>query len=213
MIKMKLNKRMMRVITYGLLGIMFFVCSLPTYAWTYTIKRGDSLYKLSRRFGTKVDTLKAVNRLPGDQIWAGGQLWIPDAPQQARTQQATTTSNVNSGDLYLLARLINGEARGEPFTGQVAVGAVILNRVKSGKFPNTIAGNIYKAGEFESVANGQIWQPLTNNALKAAKAALSGWDPSGGALYFYNPAKVYNPYNWIWSRTVVNRIGRHVFAL
>lgn len=208
MSEMRLNKRMMHVVTYGLLGIVFFVCSIPTYAWTYNIQRGDTLYLLSRRYGTTVETLKAVNRLPGDQIWAGGKLWIPDAPQKARTPQ-----NISEGDLYLLARLINGEARGEPFTGQVAVGAVILNRVKSGKFPNTIAGNIYKAGEFESVANGQIWQPLTNSAVRAAKAALNGWDPSGGALYFYNPAKVYNPYNWIWSRTVINRIGRHVFAL
>ncbi|HHT05619.1 MAG TPA: LysM peptidoglycan-binding domain-containing protein [Hydrogenispora sp.] len=210
---MKLNKWMMRVVTYGLLGIMFFVCSIPTYAWTYNIQWGDSLYTLSRRFGTEVDTLKAVNQLPGDQIWAGGKLWIPDAPQQAQTKATTRAQKVNDGDLYLLARLINGEARGESFTGQVAVGAVILNRVKSGKFPNTIAGNIYKAGEFESVANGQIWQPLTSSAVKAAKAALSGWDPSGGALYFYNPAKITNPYNWIWSRTVINRIGRHVFAL
>ncbi len=148
---MKLNKRMMRIVTYGLLVIMFFGYSIPAHAWTYQIRWGDSLYKLSRRFGTDVATLKAVNKLSGDRIRAGGKLWIPDAPKQARAQ-ASTLSKVNNGDLYLLARLINGEARGETFTGQVAVGAVILNRVKSGKFPKTIAGNIYKAGEFESVA-------------------------------------------------------------
>lgn len=209
---MKLNKRMMRIVTYGLLVIMFFGYSIPAHAWTYQIRWGDSLYKLSRRFGTDVATLKAVNKLSGDRIRAGGKLWIPDAPKQARAQ-ASTLSKVNNGDLYLLARLINGEARGETFTGQVAVGAVILNRVKSGKFPKTIAGNIYKAGEFESVANGQIWQPLTSSAVKATKAALGGWDPSGGALYFYNPAKIRNPYSWIWSRKVINRIGRHVFAV
>ncbi|NLM37340.1 MAG: LysM peptidoglycan-binding domain-containing protein [Firmicutes bacterium] len=169
---------------------------------------------MSRRFGTNVATLKTVNRLSSDRIRAGGKLWIPEAPWKTTARVSTPQKvKVSSEDLYLLARLINGEARGEPFTGQVAVGAVILNRVKSGKFPKTIAGNIYKARQFESVANGQIWQPLTRSAVQAAKAALNGWDPSGGALYFYNPAKIRNPYSWIWSRKVVNRIGRHVFAV
>lgn len=210
---MRLNEKMLKGVTYGLLGIMLFVCSSPVYAWTYNVQWGDSLYKLSQRYGTEVNTLKAVNQLPSDQILAGGKLWIPDAQPEARTNSVATPQSANDSDLYLLARLINGEARGEPFEGQVAVGAVILNRVKSGKFPRTIAGNIYKAGEFESVANGQIWQPLTDSALKAAKTALSGWDPSRGALYFYNPAKVYNPYSWIWSRPIIHRIGQHVFAL
>lgn len=210
---LKLNVQRMKVAIYGLLGIMMFVCSSPVYAWTYRVQWGDSLYTLSQRYGTDINTLKAANQLPGDQILAGGKLWIPDKQPETRAKAATAPSSVNAGDLYLLARLINGEARGEPFEGQVAVGAVILNRMKSGKFPRTIAGNIYKAGEFESVANGQIWQPLASSTLKAAKAALSGWDPSGGALYFYNPAKIHNPYSWIWSRPVIHRIGQHVFAL
>ncbi|HEY8391734.1 MAG TPA: cell wall hydrolase [Capillibacterium sp.] len=208
-----LKKRKMKLVTYSLLGIMIFACSSPVYAWTYQVRWGDSLYTLAQRYGTEINTLKAANRLSGDQIWAGGKLWIPERQPAAQTTRAAAPAGVSERDLYLLARLINGEARGEPFTGQVAVGAVILNRVKSGKFPNTIAGNIYKAGEFESVANGQLWQLLTGSALKAAKAALSGWDPTGGALYFYNPAKIHNPYSWIWSRPVINRIGRHVFAV
>ena len=210
---MKLNDKMVKGVIYGLLGIMLIVCSSPAYAWTYNVQWGDSLYTLSRRYATDINTLKAVNQLPNDQILAGGKLWIPDEQPETRAKAATLQHNVNTGDLYLLARLINGEARGEPFEGQVAVGSVILNRVKSGKFPRTIAGNVYKAGEFESVANGQIWQPLTSSALKAAKAAFSGWDPSGGALYFFNPAKIHNPYSWIWSRSVIHRIGQHVFAL
>lgn len=164
---------------------------------------------MSKNYGTEVQDLRAANKLSSDKILAGTKIWIPEGkPSPVRKAQSTQGSN----DLYLLARLINGEARGESFTGQVAVGAVILNRVKSGKFPNTIAGNVYKELQFESVANGQIWQPLTTTAIKAAGAALNGWDPTGGALYFYNPAKVYNKYNWIWSRPIINRIGNHVFA-
>jgi N-acetylmuramoyl-L-alanine amidase len=123
------------------------------------------------------------------------------------------SSSQFSDELYLLARLINGEAGGESFEGQVAVGAVIINRINSGKFPTTITDNVYQGRQFESVANGEIWRPLTTSSLKAAEAALSGWDPSGGALYFYNPAKIYSKYNWIWSRPIINRIGAHVFAL
>lgn len=209
---MKMNNKIRKSITYGLLITILFVCSTPAYGWTYTIQWGDSLYKLSQRYGVEVNTLQKANRLPSAKILAGEKLWIPEA-QPTPKVQAAPAQNANSDEVYLLARLINGEARGESFEGQVAVGAVILNRVKAQNFPDTIAGNVYKPGEFESVANGQIWQPLTGSALKAARAALSGWDPSGGALYFYNPSKVYNPYNWIWSRPIINRIGQHVFAL
>lgn len=168
------------------------------------------MYQLSERYGTEVNDLKDANKLSSDKILAGGEIWIPDSnPMQNSQIQGAENSN----DFYLLARLINGEARGESFEGQVAVGAVILNRVKSNKFPNTIAGIIYQETQFESVANGEFWQPLTDSSIKAAEAALKGWDPAGGALYFYNPAKIYSKYNWIWSRPIINRIGSHVFAL
>lgn len=207
---MKIKKKtFLKALTFCLLVTGMLISTTPAYAWTYNIKWGDSLYKLSKNYGAEVRDLKAANKLSSNKILAGTKIWISDSePSQVRKAQSTQGSN----DLYLLARLINGEARGESFTGQVAVGAVILNRVKSGNFPNTIAGNIYKGLQFESVANGQIWQPLTANAIKAAEAALNGWDLTGGALYFYNPAKVYNRYNWIWSRPVINRIGNHVFA-
>ena len=204
------NKLIMNVIAYGFLFINLFINSTPVYAWTYNVQWGDSLFKLSERYGTQVNELKNANKLSSDRIFAGRKVWIPDSNPMPNTQLSSIHYN---NDLYLLARLINGEARGESFEGQVAVGAVIINRINSGKFPTTITDNVYQGMQFESVANGEIWRPLTTSSLKAAEAALSGWDPSGGALYFYNPAKIYSKYNWIWSRPIINRIGAHVFAL
>ena len=205
---MKLKKRIITglcAVTLFCSGVMAFAS--PAMAWTYRIEKGDSLFKLAKEFGTKVNTLRNTNGLQSDLILAGETLWIPDT--MAKPMQNSRGQN----DLYLLARLISGEARGESYQGQVAVGAVIMNRLNSGDFPNTIAGNIFKRGEFESVSNGQIWETVTESALKAAKAAISGADPTGGALYFYNPAKVRSKTNWIWSRQVTGRIGAHVFAI
>ncbi|MEW5762443.1 MAG: cell wall hydrolase [Bacillota bacterium] len=112
--------------------------------------------------------------------------------------------------LYLLARVIEGEAADEPFLGKVAVGAVILNRVRDARFPKTISGVIFQPWAFESVSNGMMWRPLSNESLRAAQAALAGWDPTYGALYFWNPAKAVSP--WIWTRAIITWIGRHVFA-
>lgn len=121
------------------------------------------------------------------------------------TKKTTANNNVN-----LLARAISGEARGEPYEGQVAVGAVILNRVNSSKFPNTLAGVIYQSGAFDSVKDGQINMEPTSTALKAAQDALSGWDPTGGCIYFFNPST--STSKWIWSRPIVRTIGKHCFA-
>lgn len=121
------------------------------------------------------------------------------------TGKSTANNNVN-----LLARAISGEARGEPYEGQVAVGAVILNRVNSSQFPNTISGVIYQSGAFDSVKDGQINMEPTSTAVKAAQDALSGWDPTGGCIYFFNPAT--STSKWIWSRPIVKTIGKHCFA-
>ena len=115
-----------------------------------------------------------------------------------------------SGDTYLLAQCIYGESRGEPYKGQVAVGAVILNRVKSSAFPNSIAGVIYQRGAFSAVDDGQINLTPNDSALKAAKDAMNGWDPTGGCLFYYNPKKTTNA--WIRSKPIVVRIGEHVFC-
>lgn len=124
--------------------------------------------------------------------------------------QAAT--NNNTSDVQLIARAINGEARGEPYEGQVAVGAVILNRVKSFKFPNTIAGVIYQSGAFTAVSDGQINVPIASNStvVKAAQDALNGWDPTGGAIYYFNPNTATN--KWIWSRPQIKTIGNHIFC-
>jgi N-acetylmuramoyl-L-alanine amidase len=116
----------------------------------------------------------------------------------------------NRDEYMILAHLIYGEARGEPYVGKVAVGAVVLNRVKSSKFSNSISGVIYQPGAFTAVAEGQMWMDPDNESVRAAKDALSGWDPSGGAIYYYNPAKTRS--RWIWARPVLTVIGRHRFA-
>ena len=124
---------------------------------------------------------------------------------------AASGSN-SSSDVQLIARAINGEARGEPYEGQVAVGAVIMNRVKSSKFPNTISGVIYQQGAFTAVSDGQINVAISESStvVKAARDALNGWDPSGGALYYFNPATATN--KWIWSRPLIKTIGKHRFC-
>lgn len=121
-------------------------------------------------------------------------------------------SNSSTSDLQLMARAINGEARGEPYEGQVAVGAVILNRVKNSKFPNTVAGVIYEKGAFTAVADGQINVPIKEGStvLKAAQDAMNGWDPTNGCIYYFNPNTATN--KWIWSRTLVKTIGKHRFC-
>lgn len=124
---------------------------------------------------------------------------------------STSTSGISSSDLNLLARCVYAEARGEPYTGQVAIAAVVLNRVKSPSFPNTIAGVIYQPYAFTAVDDGQINLTPNQTAYKAAQDALNGWDPTYGCIYYYNPATATS--SWIWSRKVVLSIGRHNFAL
>lgn len=124
---------------------------------------------------------------------------------------ATGSSTYSSSDTNLLARLIYAEARGETYTGKVAVGAVVLNRVKSAAFPNTISGVIYQPYAFTCVSDGQINLSPDASALSAAKDAMNGWDPSYGSLYYYNPAVATS--KWIYSRKTVVTIGKHVFAL
>ena len=117
-----------------------------------------------------------------------------------------------SSEIQLLARCVNGEARGEPYEGQVAVAAVVLNRVKHPSFPNTIAGVIYQPGAFTATVDGQIHVPIAESSTvyRACRDAMNGWDPSNGAVYYYNPRKATS--RWIFSREVVRVIGNHRFA-
>ncbi|MCL6610668.1 MAG: cell wall hydrolase [Peptococcaceae bacterium] len=117
---------------------------------------------------------------------------------------------INRGDIYLMARVIEGEAADEPFAGKVAVGAVIVNRMESEKFPDSVRQVVYQPLAFEAVSNGQYMRPLTAESLKAAEMALEGRDPTGGALYYWNPETARS--RWVWQRPVITKIGRHVFA-
>ena len=125
------------------------------------------------------------------------------------TSSSSSSSSYNS-NLNLLSRVIYGESRGEPYTGQVAVGAVVMNRVRSSSFPNTISGVVYQSGAFDAVRDGQINLTPDSTARKAAQDALNGWDPSYGAIYYFNPSTATN--KWIWSRPMTVTIGKHRFC-
>ncbi len=124
---------------------------------------------------------------------------------------SSSSSSISSSDLNLLARCVYAEARGESYVGQVAIAAVVLNRVESPSFPNTIAGVIYQPYAFTAVNDGQINLTPNSTAYKAAQDALNGWDPTYGAIYYYNPATATS--SWIWSRQTTVTIGNHVFAV
>ena len=127
------------------------------------------------------------------------------------TTQSTTVSSAAESEIYILARLVHGEARGEPYVGKVAVAAVVLNRVRSASFPNTISGVVYQSGAFDCVADGQINLTPDADSIRAARDAMNGWDPTGGCIYYYNPATATSA--WIWSREVRLSIGNHSFAV
>lgn len=172
-----------------------------------TLLQGYGVYtgKVDGIYGTKtreaVKIFQRYNGLTVDGI-AG--------PQTLKKMGISTGSTSSSNNVNLLARLVYGEARGEPYTGQVAVAAVVLNRVKSSKFPNSIAGVIYQAGAFDAVSDGQINMSPNQTAIRAATDAINGWDPSYGAIYYFNPNTATN--KWIWSRPHTVTIGEHRFC-
>ena len=122
----------------------------------------------------------------------------------------SSTNSSYENNVNLLSRIVHGEARGESYTGMVAVAAVVLNRVSDSNFPKTIAGVIYQSGAFDAVSDGQINLTPDKESIKAAKDALNGWDPTHGCLYYWNPATATS--KWVWSRDIVTQIGKHVFA-
>ncbi len=141
-------------------------------------------------------------------------LGMNDSYNSLAGSTATQTGGMNgfsSSEVYLLARTIYAEGRGEPYTGQVAIGAVVLNRVRDSAFPNTISGVVYQRHAFTAVSDGQINLTPNETAMKAARDAINGWDPTGGALYYYNPAVATSA--WIFDRQTVTVIGKHVFAI
>mgnify|MGYP000906751810 CR=1 FL=1 len=187
--------------------VLLVMTASPLWAAvTHKVKAGETLFKLSQRYGVSISSIKATNGLRSDKILIGQYLKIPTFVNVSRSG-----GSYSQDDLYWLARTVYGEARGEPYAGQVAVAAVVLNRVQSGRFPNTIKGVVFEPLAFTAVADGQIYLTPNATAIKAAREALIGSDPSGGALYYWNPAKATS--QWIWTRTVIKRIGNHLFGV
>ena len=147
-----------------------------------------------------------------NKLSADGQVGSKTAAAMGLTLTGTISAALyRESELSLLARLVSGEARGEPYIGQVAVAAVVLNRVRSDEFPDTVSGVIFQPGAFDAVWDGQFDMTPTNSAVRAARDAMNGWDPTGGCTYYYNPATATN--SWIWSRQVQLTIGQHAFAI
>lgn len=171
---------------------------------------GGETYRAVTAFQSR-NGLWPVDGIVGQSTWAA--LGLPSTSPASTPTAATGIGAVDRGDhLELLARVIAAEAQGEPLEGQVAVGAVILNRVNDPGFPNTLSGVIYQPHAFESVTNGLVWSRTpSDTAYSAARHALNGWDPTYGAIFFWNPSKPVSP--WIWSRQIIVRIGSHVFAI
>ena len=173
----------------------------------YTVKAGDSLWKISQRYGTSVDKLKAVNNIIYDTIYPGQTLKIV-------TPISKSAPSYSSTDMYWLSRIIEAEASGEPYQGKVAVGSVILNRVAMADFPNSVKGVIFEYSnglpQFSPVADGTIYNTPSQESINAAVDAFNGAKPAGSSTFFFNPSK--SAGSWIVShKTYVTRIGNHVF--
>lgn len=170
------------------------------------------------KFGLKADGI--VGPKTKLKLWEATKNWRPtaaDKPGGAGNAESVPsaglakTHNMSENDIRLMANAVYGEARGEPYEGQVAVAAVILNRVKSPNFPDTVSGVIFQPGAFTAVADGQIWLTPNETARKAVIDAINGWDPTGGCLYYFNPATATS--KWIWTRPQVKQIGKHIFCM
>jgi N-acetylmuramoyl-L-alanine amidase len=195
------------IVKYGSRGTTVKTIQSKLKQWGYYKGNVDGIFGWRTR--TAVIAFQKKHGLKGDGIVGDATLKAIGIPVKAAATTSRGTAS-RSKDVNTLAQAVHGEARGEPYIGQVAVAAVILNRVDNPKFPNTIAGVIYQPGAFTAVADGQMFLAPGESALRAAKDALNGWDPSGGAMYYYNPAKATS--KWIWSRPIIKVIGKHYFC-
>lgn len=194
---------------YGARGAVVTEIQSRLKRWGYYTGGVDGVYGYGTY--TAVKSFQRKNGLTADGV-VGNQTLAAlgiNSPSTSNTGTAKVSTSNNS-DVMLLARCINGEARGEPYEGQVAVGAVIMNRTRDSRFPSTIAGVIYQPGAFTAIVDGQIHAEMQQSSINAARDALNGWDPSGGAVFYYNPAKTTN--KWIWSRPLIKIIGKHRFC-
>lgn len=200
------NNELLALSKYGSRGDEVIQIQTKLKRWGYYSGNIDGIYGtqtlnavkyFQRKNGLTVDGIAGKNTLEAMGIF--------NSSGNSSSSNSTTTS-----DLNLLARVVYGEARGEPYAGQVAVAAVVLNRVRSSSFPNTISGVVYQSGAFTAVSDGQINLTPNTTAYNAARDALNGWDPSGGAIYYFNPNTATNA--WIWSRPHIVTIGKHRFC-
>jgi spore germination cell wall hydrolase CwlJ-like protein len=183
----------------------------------YTVKSGDTLYLISKRHGISLYSLRKANNYWSDSIYVGQTLLIPGSTYSQPAPSVSTVSNsvipYTEADLDLLARLIHAEAQGQSFRAQVAVGAVVVNRVQSAAWPNTIKSVIYQVSngyyQFSPVLNGYINYPASATARQAALDALRGVDPTNGAIFYFDDS---TKNTWLWSKTVALRDGRMVFS-
>lgn len=179
-------------------------------SWGYYTGSVDGVYGSRTERAVRAFQQKnglAVDGKAGTQTLAAMGL---SAGSGGNTGNSGGSGGASSSQVDLLARLISAEARGEPYSGQVAVGAVVLNRIKHPSFPNTLSGVIYQSGAFTCISDGQFNQPVAESAYRAARDALNGVDPSGGAIYYFNPSTATS--SWIWSRPLITVIGKHRFC-
>ena len=204
------NNELLALSKYGSRGEEVRTIQTKLKRWGYYNGNVDGIYgsqtlaavkRFQQKNGLTVDGIAGTKTLQAMGIYSSSG---------NSSSSSNSSTSTNSSDLNLLSRLVYGEARGEPYTGQVAVAAVVLNRVKHSSFPNTIAGVIYQSGAFDVVSDGQINLTPNETAKKAAQDALNGWDPSNGAIYYFNPSTATN--KWIWSRPMTVTIGKHRFC-
>ncbi len=193
------------ILTMGSRGERVALVQQRLKEWGYYTGDVDGIF--GRGTYNAVVRFQRQNRLSVD-----GQVGRKTAAAMGISLTGTVSASLyRESELSLLARLVSGEARGEPYIGQVAVAAVVLNRVRSDGFPDTISGVIFQPGAFDAVWDGQFDMTPTDSSIRAARDAMNGWDPTGGCTYYYNPSTATN--EWIWSRQVQLTIGRHAFAI
>ena len=195
----------------GSTGAMVTEIQTRLKAWGYYTGAVDGTYgsatEKAEKYFQQSNGLTADGQAGSETLAALG---LPTGGGSASGGGDGGSSGSGEGDVDLLARLISAEARGEPYEGQVAVGAVVLNRVEHASFPNSISGVIYQSGAFSCLDDGQFDEPVAESAYRAAQDALNGWDPSSGAIYYFNPSTATS--SWIWSRPVILTIGKHMFC-
>lgn len=201
----KQNETLETLSKYGSRGSEVTQIQTKLKRWGYYTGNVDGIY--GTQTVNAVKYFQRKNGLTADGI--AGPATLKAMGIMTSSSSSSSSSSYNS-NLNLLSRVIYGESRGEPYTGQVAVGAVVMNRVKSSSFPNTISGVVYQSGAFDAVKDGQINLTPDSTARKAAQDALNGWDPSYGAIYYFNPSTATN--KWIWSRPMTITIGKHRFC-